>query len=52
MSVTVRRGLSDEIGSWKIICIEVRTLRISSPRSTVISWPSNTTRPLVGRGVA
>ena len=26
MSSTLRRGFSDEIGSWKIICMRVRTL--------------------------
>ncbi len=29
MSRTLRRGLSDEIGSWKIICIRVRASRMS-----------------------
>ena len=31
MSRTLRRGFSDEIGSWKIICICGRSLRTSSP---------------------
>ena len=34
-----RRGFSDEIGSWKIICIRGRTLRSSSPASVVSSLP-------------
>jgi hypothetical protein len=29
MSCTLRRGFSDEIGSWKIIWMLVRTVRIS-----------------------
>ncbi len=35
MSRTLRRGLSDEIGSWKIICMRVRATRISLPASSV-----------------
>ena len=31
MSFTLRRGFSDEIGSWKIICTLVRSTRICSP---------------------
>ena len=30
MSRTLRRGLSDEIGSWKIICMRVRAGRTPS----------------------
>ena len=47
---TLRRGLSDEIGSWKIICIRVRASRIGSPAIAVSSLPSNITEPEVGRG--
>src|SRR3546814_8695204 len=50
MSLTLRRGLSDEIGSWKIIWRRVRVLRSSSPRSFVRSVPSKSTSPLVGFG--
>ena len=32
MSRTLRRGFSDEIGSWKIICIRVRASRMSFVR--------------------
>ena len=31
MSSTLRRGFSDEIGSWKIIFMRVRVRRSSSP---------------------
>ena len=31
ISRTLRRGFSDEIGSWKIIWMLVRTVRMSSP---------------------
>ena len=31
MSRTLRRGFSDEIGSWKIICMRVRASRMSLP---------------------
>ena len=31
MSSTLRRGFSDEIGSWKIICMRGRILRSASP---------------------
>ena len=34
MSPTVRRGFSDELGSWKIICISGRTRRRSAPESS------------------
>ena len=33
MSVTRRRGFSEEIGSWKIICTLVRSVRRSSRSS-------------------
>ncbi len=36
MSRTRRRGLSDEMGSWKIICTWVRSMR-RSPRLRVVS---------------
>ena len=36
MSRTLRRGLSEEIGSWKIICTWVRSVR-RSPRLSVVS---------------
>ena len=45
MSLTLRRGLREEIGSWKIICIRVRIRRISSPERFVRSVPSKTTLP-------
>jgi hypothetical protein len=45
---TLRRGFSDEIGSWKIICICGRSLRTSSSSSEVISCPSKMMLPLVG----
>ena len=47
MSLTLRRGLSEEIGSWKIICMRVRIRRISSPERVVRSVPSKTTLPVV-----
>ena len=48
MSSTLRRGFSDEIGSWKIIFMRVRVLRSSSPSSLVMSVPSNSTLPDFG----
>jgi hypothetical protein len=48
LSRTIRRGLSEEIGSWKIICTCVRAARRSARDSAVRSVPSNTTEPLVG----
>ena len=48
MSRTLRRGFSDEIGSWKIICIRVRAARISFVDIVVSSAPSNVTDPDVG----
>ena len=50
MSTTRRRGLSDEMGSWKIICIRGRVSRRVRRLSAVISWPSKRTEPEVGRG--
>ena len=50
MSRTLRRGLSELIGSWKIICMRGRNSRILSDGSLVRSCPSNTTEPDVGRG--
>ena len=50
MSRTLRRGFSDEIGSWKIICIEVRSLRMPSPFRPLSSVPSKRTDPEVGAG--
>ena len=49
MSPTLRRGLSDEMGSWKIICICGRSRRSSSPPMSVSSDPSKLTVPPVGR---
>src|SRR5713226_334235 len=48
MLPTVIRGFSDAYGSWKIICIRRRILRICSPPSFVSSIPSNRTSPAVG----
>ena len=45
---TVRRGFSDEYGSWKIICISRRSGLISFVLSPAISRPSNRTDPDVG----
>ena len=50
MSSTLRRGFSDEIGSWKIIFMRVRILRRCSPDNFVRSWPSKCTTPEFGRG--
>ena len=50
MSRTLRRGFSDEIGSWKIICIRVRAERMSFCDMCVRSLPSKTIEPDVGRG--
>src|SRR5215217_7765640 len=46
---TVRRGLSDEYGSWKIICISRRSGLISFVPRSAISRPSKRTEPDVGR---
>ena len=48
MSSTLRRGFSDEIGSWKIIFMRVRVSRSSSPSSFVMSMPSKSTFPDFG----
>ena len=48
MSFTRRRGLSELMGSWKIICIFVRAWRRSRPDWVVTSVPSRTIRPAVG----
>ena len=48
---TLRRGFSDEIGSWKIICMRVRASRsVVAAHGSVSSWPSNITDPLVRLG--
>ena len=44
-SPTMRRGFSDEIGSWKIICRLVRLARIASESSATRSSPSRITDP-------
>src|SRR5687767_9044766 len=48
MLPTVIRGFNEAYGSWKIICIRRRILRICSPPSVVSSVPSNFTDPAVG----
>ena len=48
MSVTRRRGFSDEIGSWKIICTCVRSVRRSLRLSAVSSVSPKRMRPDVG----
>ena len=45
----VRRGFSDEIGSWNTICIRVRAARICFAPSAVRSVPSKHTDPRRGR---
>ena len=45
---TVRRGFSDEYGSWKIICISRRSGLISLRFRSAISRPSKRTEPDVG----
>ena len=45
---TVRRGFSDEYGSWKIICISRRSGLSSFVLRSAISRPSNLTEPEVG----
>ena len=45
---TVRRGFSDEYGSWKIICISRRSGFMSLTLRFAISRPSNLTEPDVG----
>ena len=48
MSSTGIRGFSEPYGSWKMICMRARILRISEPDIDPSSRPSNTTRPDVG----
>ena len=48
-SPIMRRGFSDEIGSWKIICMSVRAGASSACRVGQVV-PSSETEPLVGRG--
>src|SRR5690606_13714451 len=48
MSPTVMRGFKDAYGSWKMICISLRSSRISSLRSLRMSRPLNFTSPEVG----
>ena len=48
MSRTVMRGLSDAYGSWKTICISLRTSRISRRFKPVMSRPLKTILPEVG----
>ena len=50
ISPTVRRGFSDEIGSWKIICMSVRRARRLAGASVVRSTLPSCTRPSVGGG--
>ena len=45
---TVRRGFSDEYGSWKIICISRRSGLTSPALRVAISLPSNVIEPDVG----
>ena len=45
MSPTLRRGFSDEIGSWKIICMRGRTCAAPRPCSSVRSLPVEQHRP-------
>ena len=46
---TVRRGLSDRNGSWKIICTSRRCARSAAPRRRWTSTSPKRTRPLSGR---
>ncbi len=48
MSLTRRRGLSELMGSWKIICMRVRALRSAPPFKVVTSVPSSEIVPLLG----
>ncbi len=41
------RGLSDAYGSWKMICISLRSGRSSPRESPMSSRPSNVTLPFV-----
>src|SRR5262245_29483727 len=44
----VCRGVNDEYGSWKMICISRRNGRIPDQPNRVISRPSNSIDPPVG----
>ena len=48
MRPIVWRGLSDAIGSWKIICMRRRSGRKAPSSSPEMSWPSKTIVPDVG----
>ena len=48
ISLTRRRGFSELMGSWKIICMRVRALRSALPDSLVMLTPSSSTVPLDG----
>ena len=48
MFPTVMRGLSDEYGSWKTICISLRISRRSFRDIVVSSLPMKRTEPPVG----
>ena len=48
MSATVIRGSSEPIGSWKMICISLRSAFMRRCGSLVTSRPSNSMRPEVG----
>ncbi len=52
MSTTLRRGLSEEIGSWKIICVRRRNALRSLRDNCEVSTPSIWIRPEVGSGAA
>jgi hypothetical protein len=45
---TVRRGFSDEYGSWKTIATSRRSRLSSPPRAVVMSWPAKAIEPDVG----
>ena len=44
----VRRGLSEENGSWNTICIRRRSVRWLAPRAASTSSPAKRTEPAVG----
>ena len=48
MSRTFIRGLREEYGSWKTICIWRRVVRSASPSMRVMSFPSNRIDPESG----
>ena len=48
MSRTFIRGLREEYGSWKTICIWRRVVRSASPSVRVMSSPSNRIEPESG----